>query len=99
MKTQILNKKATGATLLALIVSGSAFAQTQNNTPVNEDFSDNITYALCVLLFVIGFATLIYLKIREDKKHPKERMQQNNQNNQSQILHRNHYGQRHQYNH
>ena len=96
MKTQILTEKATGATLLALIVSGSAFAQTQNSIVANEEQSNNVTFALCVLLFIVGFAVLIYLKIRDDKKNPKQNVQQHNHPH---ILHRNHYGHRHQYNH
>jgi heme/copper-type cytochrome/quinol oxidase subunit 2 len=97
MKTQTISKKAIGGALIVLIVSGNyAFAQTQSSMVANDEFSDNLTYALCVLLFVIGFAVLIVLKIRDDKKNPKQKIAQNNQPH---ILHRNHYGHRHQYHH
>ncbi|MEO8759414.1 MAG: hypothetical protein ABI388_00650 [Bacteroidia bacterium] len=95
MKTEISSKKATSATLLALIVSGSAFAQTQNSITANDDSSNNLTFALCILLFIVGFAVLIVLKMRDDKKHPK----QNGQHQQPHSLHRNHYGHKHQYHH
>jgi len=97
MKTQILTKKATGATLLALIVSGSTLAQTQISMDAAKDETSNsMTLALCVLLFIVGFAVLIVLKIRDDKKNPKQKVEQHNHPH---ILHRNHYGHRHQYNH
>ncbi len=97
MKTQILTRKATGATLLALIVSGNAIAQTQNSmAATNDETSNTMTLVWCVLLFIVGFAVLYVLKRRDDKKHENDVAHTPHHPH---ILHRNHYGHRHQYHH
>jgi len=96
MKTQISSKKAIGATLLALLISGGAFAQSQSSM-ANDETSNNMTFVLCVLLFIVGFAILIMLKIRDDRKNPKHHDMSGHRPH---ILHRNHYGHgKHQYHH
>ena len=95
MKTQTPSKKAIGATLIALAVSGSAIAQ-NGVSAASDEASNHLTLALSVLLFIVGFAVLIVLKIRDDKKHQQEDASVHNHPH---ILHRNHYGHRHQYHH
>jgi hypothetical protein len=99
MKTQHPSSKTISIMLfMALFYSQYASAAVQNKL-ATEEHSDNVTIVLCVLLFIIGFAVLIALKINDDKKHPNNDSQQN----QSHGSHHNRYGHghghRHQYNH
>jgi len=91
MKTQHPLTKTISMVLLVLALSGQhALAAVQNNLTA-ETHSDNIAITLCVILFIIGFAVLIALKINDDKKHP--------QQNQSHGLPNSRNGHRHQHSH
>ncbi len=99
MKTTNLSKKTISTMLFILVVSTQhAFAQTQNLEIENDGLSHNITFLLSVLLFIVGFTALIALKMRDDSK--KEKQQPiNHPAKHTHVVHRNHYGRRHQYNH
>jgi hypothetical protein len=91
MKTQHFSTKAISIMfLMTLFYSEHAMANVQN-TLATEEHSDNVAIVLCVLLFIIGFAVLIALKINDDKKHPKQ--------NQSHGLPQSRHGHRHQHSH
>jgi hypothetical protein len=97
MKTQISPKKTVSSALIGLFfLSQQLFAQKQNLADENNEPTHNVTFVLCVLLFIIGFAALIVLKRRDDNKEKKPDQAPRQH---AHPHHRNHYGHGHQYHH
>jgi cytochrome c biogenesis factor len=101
MKTKTLSTKTISTMLISgLLSSQHVFAQKQNMVAEANEPSRNLTFILCMVLFIAGFALLIVLKLREDNKEKKQLKEDTLKSSKYLHMHHpNHYKHKHQLHH
>ena len=92
MEAKTANQKS-GVICFLIIVffNQTVFARQTVLDKENGGISHNIMFLLCILFFIIGFITLILLKIKDDQK---KNTSSGHHSVTPQARHRNHYGSR-----
>lgn len=99
MKTQKNSKKTFGNLLITVLFSHQSMVAQQSTIVEDITPTHSIIFISSALFFVLGFAVLIVLKLRDDAKEKKEIDESVSHTMKHRHYHPKHYGHRHQYHH